>query len=189
VPRPTIELSDRQIHGLIHGPTQDDLEAELELIDAHPNVFPDATPESLPRISVPRLAHTQRRGSGELPVVLAPAARTSTSANPDDRRRTSPAMPCADSAALARANVPSTERPTMPAIPRLSAAALASLEAASPRATPPEALPPVDLAVTEPALVAAMPKPPIVRASRHAWLVFPTMLVVLVLGAVAVWLR
>ena len=169
---------------------QDDLEAELELIDAHPNMFPDATPESLPRISVPRLAHTQRRGmpSGDLPVAPGPAARTSTSANPD-ARRTSPAMPCADSDAIARAKLPSTERPTLPAIPRLAVTMLASPEAEPPPATAPAALPQIDLAVTEPAFVAAAPKRPLVRAGGHARLVLPIMLVVLALGAVAVWLR
>ena len=46
--RSTAEIPKQQLHGLIHDPTHDDLEAELqlELADARPKVLPDSTPIS-----------------------------------------------------------------------------------------------------------------------------------------------
>jgi hypothetical protein len=66
--RPTAEIPEQQLLELIRKPTTEELEAELELVDGVPKGFPDATPDSLPRVGSPRFAHTLRRGMQ--PVVL-----------------------------------------------------------------------------------------------------------------------
>jgi hypothetical protein len=60
--RPTAEIPEQQLLELIRNPTTEELEAELELVDGVPRLFPDATPDSLPRVGSPRFAHTLRRG-------------------------------------------------------------------------------------------------------------------------------
>lgn len=179
----------QQIHELMRDPGQHDLDAELELIDASPDVFADATPERLPRVTLPRLAHTLQRGmqSGGAPVVPSPAARPVTSARATPRPQR-PAPPATPRDALLASELPSTERPTLPAIPRLSAPlATAEIDAHAVNARP--ELPPIDVAVNEPASVIVAPQPPLVPGAGRARLVVPFALLVLLLGAVAFWLR
>jgi hypothetical protein len=184
------EIPEQRLHALIHDPTHHGLEGELELIDAHPMVFPEFTPESLPSASSPRLAYKVRRGmqSGGVPIVPAPSTRSgiSTIAIARAQRPRPPvtAMPRAESPTLLATELPSTERPTLPEIPRLSASAIASSQAEPRPVMAPQALPPIDTDPSEPKFVAATPRSLPLNAER-AHLVLPIVLVLLALGTIA----
>lgn len=192
--RPTAEIPELQLHQLIHNPVSDDLESELELIDAHPMVFPESTPESLPSISPPRLAHTLRRDMQSGPVPLVPSlpplpARAGISTLAMSRaQRPTPSVtvkPRAEDPALTEAEIPSSERPTLPAIPRLSAPVGASSEAAQRPVMTRQALPPIETAPSEPGLVAATPRWSFLRKAERASLVLRVVPVLLGLGTMA----
>jgi len=192
--RPTAELPEQQLHQLIHSPIQDDLESELELIDAHPMICPESTPESLPSTASPRLAHTLRRDlqSGPVPVVptlppLPPRAGISTSAMPRAQRPTPPvtAMPRTEDSTLTETEIPSSERPTLPSIPRLAVPAIASSDAGPRPVMARQGPPPIDTVPSEPRSVAAPPTWSVRWGAGRAHLI-PTMMVVLLgLGTMA----
>jgi hypothetical protein len=195
--QPTAELPEQQLQQLIHNPIDDDLESELELIDAHPMVFPESTPESLPSVSAPRLAHTLRRDlrSGPVPFVpslppLPARAGMSTLTMPRAQRPTTPVtvMPRTEDSALSDAELPSTERPTMPAIPRLAVPAIAASDAAPRPAMTRQALASIDAAPSEPPLVTATPGGAVVRSARPARLALPIVLGLLTFGTLALLL-
>ena len=98
--RPTAEIPEQQLLELIRNPTDDDLEAELELVDAFPKVLPDATPDSLPSMGSPRFAHTLRRGMQAVAVPTKrppppppPAATTRSDKRPASTATAMPRMP------------------------------------------------------------------------------------------------
>jgi hypothetical protein len=189
--RPTDEIPEQQLHQLIHNPTHDDLESELELIDAHPMVFPDSTPESLPTMSQPRLAHTLRRDlrSGPVPVVpsLPPLpSRTGISTLAMSRaQRPTPSvitMPRAEDPT--ESELPSTERPTLPAIPRFAGPVLAAARA-EPRPGMARPAPSLDIAPSEPPLVAAAPRGSLLRKAGQTHLIVRVTVPLLALGTLA----
>jgi len=195
--QPTAELPEQQLQQLIHSPIDDDLDSELELIDAHPMVFPDSTPESLPSVSAPRLAHTLRRDlrSGLVPLVpslppLPARAGMSTLTMPRAQRPTTPvtAMPRTEDPALSEAELPSTERPTMPAIPRLALPVISSSNVESHPATPHQAPASIEIAPGPPPLVAATPGEAVVRGAGPARLALLIVLVLLTFGTLALLL-
>ena len=190
--RPTAELPEQQLHQLIRNPLHDDLESELELIDAHPMVFPESTPESLPSTS--RLAHTLRRDlqSGPVPVVpslpaLPPRAAISPIAMSRAQRPTPPvtAMPRTEDSTLTETEIPSSERPTLPSIPRLAVPAIASSDAGPRPVMARQGPPPIDTVPSEPRSVAAPPTWSVRWSAGRAHLI-PTMMVALLgLGTMA----
>ncbi len=191
--RPTAELPEQQLHQLIHNPINDDLEIELELIDAHPMVFPESTPESLPSAASARFAHTLRRDleSGPVPVVpalppLPPRTGISTVAMPRTQRPSPPvtAMPRTETSTLAETEIPSSERPTLPSIPRFAAPAIGSANAGPRLVMGRQGPPPIDTVPSEPRSVAAAPTRS-VRWSAGRTHLIPIMVVLLGLGAMA----
>jgi hypothetical protein len=190
--RPTAELPEQQLHQLIHNPTQDDLESELELIDAHPMDFPEATPESLPTMSQPRLAHTLRRDlrSGPVPVVpslppLPPRAGISTLAMSRAQRPTPSVTTMPRAEDPAESELPSTERPTLPAIPRFTGPVTAASGAEPRPAMARQALPSIDIAASEPPPAAATPRTSLLRKAGQAHLVVRITVPLLALGTLA----
>jgi hypothetical protein len=195
--QPTAELPEQQLQQLIHSPIDDDLESELELIDAHPMVFPESTPESLPSVSAPRLAHTLRRDLRSGPVPLVPSlpplparAGMSTLTMPRAQRPTTPVtvMPRTEDPTFNEAELPSTERPTMPAIPRFVVSAIAASPAAPRPAMTGQALASLDTAPSSPPLVTATPEEAVVRGTGPARLALLIVLVLLTFGTLALLL-
>jgi len=193
--RRTIEISEQQLHGLIHDPTQDDLEAELELLDVTPESFPDCTPTGLSSTSSQRLAHTMRRGS----VSAMPAAPAVTPAPPPERTNTSKTERAASAPrAASTASAPRTaSTPRAASVPRTATPPRAPL----PQLFLPSLLPPDPepremteirtMVFAAPAnkapVAAATPIRPLLRTQR-ARLVLLVTLLGLGLGAAASWL-
>jgi len=180
--RSTAEIPQHQLHGLIHDPTHDDLEAELELVDGLPAVLPDATPVSLQSASSQRLAHTMRRGA-TTPAQAVPVAPPVAPSEPTEVLAVPP--PSARAAARAARMM---QAPPSPA-PLGKNEALPSLFVHDPeprllteiRMLPVEA--PATVAST--AEAAAIPR---LRIAGRARLLLPVGMLVLALGAAAFWL-
>jgi hypothetical protein len=186
--RRTIEISEQELHGLIHGPTQDDLEPELELLDVTPESFPDCTPTGLSSSSSQRLAHTMRRGA-----VSATPVPTVTPAPLPERTNTSKAERVVSAPPAASApRATSTSRAA--SAPRTASAPLPQLFLPSlhpPDAEPREMTEIRTMVFAAPAskapVAAATPIRPLLRTG-HARLVLLVTLLGLGLGAAASWL-
>lgn len=185
--RSTAEIPEQQLHELIHDPTHDDLEAELELVEAFPEVLPDSTPINLSSPPSQRLANTMPRDAhAAMPAQPVPAV-------PPSAERTE-VLPIP----TPRAQAPA--RPARPArvIPAASSAAPLLDGEALPSLLPPDPEPrllteirtlPSAAAVTEAPLTAEPPSRPVLRSTGRARLILPLVLLVLALGAAALWLR
>jgi hypothetical protein len=180
--RSTTESPGQQLHALIPDPTHGDREAELDLFDALPDVLLEGTPDSLPSMSSPRLAYSLRRGmqSGTVPITPARPAPTADRADIStvsvsglEHSVTAAAepSPARNSDLLDTWRSPRAQRAAMPA--------LASSQAdVGSRMTDREA---------QPADAAGTPRRSFLLDAGRARLV-PIMLLVLALGAVAIWL-
>jgi hypothetical protein len=195
--RRTIEISEQELHGLIHGPTQDDLEPELELLDVTPESFPDCTPTGLSSSSSQRLAHTMRRGAvSATPATPVPTVMPATL---PERTNTSKAervvsAPPAASAPRAASTPPAASAPRVASAPRTASAPLPQLFLPSlhaPDAEPREMTEIRTMVFTAPAskapIAAATPIRTLLRTERARLVLLVTGLG-LGLGAAASWL-
>ena len=148
---------------------QDNLEGQLERLDAQPMVFPESTPESLPSMSPAQRAQALRRDLRSGPAPLAPSLPPLPPARPAPSRSVT-TRPRAPDAARPGSELPSTERPTLPAIPRFVVPAIAALQA-EPPVMARQALPSIAPAPSEPHLVVATPTEAPRRKAGQAHLV------------------
>lgn len=166
----------------------DDLEAELELIDALPAILAEATPAQLPSLASPRLAHTLPRGmqSGAMPAF----AERTTIRVPEAQRLAAyaTAMPRAGDLARPATETPRTERPTIPEIPRPVVPALMASEVEPRPVIAHQELAPTEIGPSEPLRIAGMPRRSLLVGARRARLIVPIVLLLLALGAAAFWL-
>lgn len=184
--RQTTELTEHQIYELIRYHTHDrvdhvndDLEAELELIDALPAILAEATPAHLPNLVSPRLAHTLPRGT-QSDAMPALAERTTIEVTETQRLAAYvTAVPRAGDLTRSATETPRTERPTVPAIPRPLVPALLASELESR---------PTEIGPSEPLPSAGMPSRSLLVGARRARRIVPIVLLLLALGAAAFWL-
>ncbi len=174
--RPTAEIPEQQLLELIRNPTDDDLEAELVLVESFPNVLPDATPDSLPSMGSARYAHTLRRGmqATALPTRRTPPPPPGAKPRPDRRSASSatamPRMPVRSTAgaqpigrvALGTPPAPSPVLTPAQSTPRLarSSGAIPPVRAARP--VEPVAGPAIAPPSAAPRATTMTPPPPVV---------------------------
>lgn len=147
-----------------------DLEAELELVDAFPEVFPEATPASLPGPSSLRLAHTLRRAAQ---IDIGPAAKPALTTRPAPD---TPPFECPAGITQPTATLSASEP------------ALTTPEAEPPPAAVMQALPPAVVATSVPLFAAGTPRRSFWLGAGRACLVFFGLFLV-TLGAAALLLQ
>jgi len=175
--RPTAEIPEAQLLELIRNPTDEDLEAELELVDGSPKVLPDATPDSLPSMGSPRYAHTLRRGMQPvtLPTRRPPPPPPAATTRPDKRPASSassamPRMPVRSGdggrpigrVALGTPPVPAPTLKPAQSTPRLARSSGAIPPTRAARAVEPVAGPAVAPPSAPRRTITAPPLPPVV---------------------------
>jgi hypothetical protein len=202
--RPTAEITEHQLHGLIrkHEDPHDDLEPELEVVDVLAEGTPSA-PIMLPIAPAQRLAHTMRRGSQHSSMTAIPVL-WSADDGPDECTIAMPRRERPDRRLIAlpqfqrpaslaasqpmrpmRATGPATALEADPDTVRVPESFVA-LEPAQSASAPPQAEPDAAPGSDQPAPETAGPR--LVDAPWHTRLVLPIELLV-VLGAACLLIR